>query len=87
MSDLRCACGYQATGRDDIDDHLGEAFIPSDDTAPDGLLHAEASLAECRCLCGFSAGAIAELDVHLLAAFTPADAIGNDGRLHVLRPG
>ena len=87
----RCACGYQADSPRDMADHLGEAFIPLDDVAPDGRAHAEAArdtpFGSLTCLCGFRPdGALPEsadeLDSHLLAAFTPADGIGLDGQRH-----
>lgn len=33
---LICSCGYAASSRSDLADHLGEAFIRDDDIAPDG---------------------------------------------------
>jgi hypothetical protein len=83
----RCSCGYEATETESLADHLGEQFIPPDDTAPDGRRHAEAAPGEPAhgwpCVCGFTAADIQALDAHLLAAFTPPGAIGADGRRHV----
>lgn len=38
-----CACGYRAESTEDFADHLGEMFIPANDIAPDGQVHAEAA--------------------------------------------
>ena len=86
MSQHRCACGYEATGPDELNDHFGEVFTPADNRAPDGQLHAEAACdtpGPLACLCGFAAVGIPALDAHLLAAFTPADHVGLDGKQHV----
>jgi hypothetical protein len=87
MSACRCACGYEADGCDDLTDHLGEQFIPADDTAPagtalGGTVHAEAADDNRACVCGFTAGSTPGLDAHLLEMFTPSDRIGADGRQH-----
>ena len=90
MTLLACSCGYEAGAPVDLGDHLGEVFIPGDDTAPDGRVHAEAArdgtftaLAALRCACGFTTGDTASMDGHLLRVFIPDDAIGLDGRKHV----
>ena len=38
---VACACGATFATPDDLDDHFLELFIPDNDTAPDGRLHAE----------------------------------------------
>jgi hypothetical protein len=86
MTQRSCACGYQADSTEDLTDHLGEMFIPPDDIAPDGRIHAEAARAkgangDLTCHCGYTA-AIAEFDQHLIGAFTPANEIGRDGARH-----
>ena len=83
MNDYACPCGYQAASDDELANHVGEMMIPDDDTAGDGVRHAEAAgQAGHRCLCGFAAEGGAELDEHLLAVFTAADGAGRDGRRH-----
>ncbi len=91
MSACRCACGYEAVSPEDLTDHLGEQFIPADDTAADGQVHAEGARdqdatglagADWRCLCGFGAPDLAGFDAHLVAVFTPPDCVGADGRRH-----
>lgn len=86
-----CACGYMAASPEDLTDHLGEQFIPADDTAADGRVHAETARdqdateparADWKCLCGFGAPDLADFDAHLVAVFTPPDGIGADGRRH-----
>jgi len=91
VPDLACSCGYKADTSEDLRDHLGEAFIPGDDTAPDGRVHAEAARdggipdpLVLACTCGFSGGTTA-LDEHLIRVFTPADGIGPDGSRHLAR--
>jgi anti-sigma regulatory factor (Ser/Thr protein kinase) len=82
MSDLDCACGYQANTAEDLADHLGEAYITDDDIAPDNQAHAETGDGRTpawRCLCGFSGDTAAGLDDHLLRVFTPDGGIGRDG--------
>jgi hypothetical protein len=83
-----CTCGYEQTEQESVADHLGEQFIPRDDTAPDGRRHTEAARDEATigwpCVCGFTASDFPALDAHLLAVFTPTDAIGADGQTHVL---
>ena len=81
MTQRSCACGYQADSTEDFTDHLGEMFIPPDDVAPDGRIHAEAASGTLTCHCGYTA-AIAEFDQHLIGAFTPANEIGQDGARH-----
>ena len=92
MSDYTCACGFEAATAEELADHVGEMVIPLDDTAPDGVVHAEAARHErgatgpdpagWRCVCGFASGTATGLDEHLLAAFTRPGAIGLDGRPH-----
>jgi hypothetical protein len=92
MTQHLCTCGYEAGGPEDLVVHFGEMFIPDDDVAPDGQLHAEKArdadddrpapvplILTCRC--GFTAG-IDGFDRHLLAVFAPADRIGRDGKEH-----
>jgi hypothetical protein len=87
MTDHECACGHAAASAEDLADHLGEQFIPPDDTASDGQRHAElvrpggdGTLWECQC--GFATVQMRALDAHLLLVFTPPDAVGPDGRVH-----
>jgi hypothetical protein len=83
MSDYTCVCGYEGVTREELSDHLGDMLIPDDDTAADGVLHAEAAgQAGHRCLCGFTAEIGPGLDEHLLAVFTADGAVGRDGRGH-----
>lgn len=87
MSAYRCVCGYDAASSDDLTDHLGEQFIPADDTAPAGTtlagtVHAEAADHLRACLCGYTADSTGDMDGHLVAVFTPPDGIGTDGRRH-----
>jgi hypothetical protein len=100
MSTCRCACGYEAASTEDLTDHLGEQFIPADDTDAGGQVHAEAvreqatteqgttelARADWRCLCGFGAPDLPGFDAHLLAVFTPPDGIGADGHHHAWQP-
>lgn len=95
MSACRCACGYKAASTADLTDHLGEQFIPADDTDAGGQVHAEATRerdatglarADWKCLCGFGAPDLAGFDAHLLTVFTPPDGIGADGRRHHHQP-
>jgi hypothetical protein len=95
MSACRCACGHEAASAEDLTDHLGEQFIPADDTDADGQVHAEATReqgatelarVDWRCLCGFGAPDLAGFDAHLLSVFTPPDGIGADGRRHHHQP-
>jgi hypothetical protein len=86
MTQHPCACGYPAKSTEELTDHLGEMFIPPDDIAPDGRIHAEAARAEAAtgplaCHCGYTAD-IADFDQHLLSVFTPGDEIGLDNRKH-----
>jgi hypothetical protein len=83
VNDYTCACGHEAVTAEDLADHVGDMMIPDDDTARDGVRHAEAAdLAGHRCLCGFPAEAAPALDDHLLAVFTASGAVGRDGRRH-----
>ena len=83
MNDYACACGYEVISGDELADHIGDMVIPDDDTALDGVLHAEAAgQARHRCLCGLAARTGAELDEHLLAVFMADGAVGRDGRRH-----
>lgn len=83
MNEYTCVCGYEATSDDELADHLGDMIIPDDDTAPDGVLHAEvAGPAGHRCLCGFTAEDGADLDEHLLAVFTAGGVVGRGGGRH-----
>ncbi len=83
MNDYTCVCGHEAICGEDLADHVGDMMIPDDDTATDGVRHAEAAgQPGHQCLCGFTAQAGAALDEHLLAAFTAAGAVGRDGRGH-----
>jgi hypothetical protein len=83
MNDRICACGFEADSDDELADHVGDMMIPDDDTAADGVRHAEAAgQAGHRCLCGFTAGTGLVLDEHLLAVFTDSGALGRDGRGH-----
>jgi hypothetical protein len=75
------------------DEHLGEAFIPADDIAPDGTLHVELAHAGgipdplvMTCACGLATGSRPEMDAHILGAFTPQGSVGLDGRKHVPVP-
>lgn len=87
---IMCSCGYKADSPEDLNDHLGEAFIPGNDAAPDGQAHAEVARdgdapvsPGRRCACGFAAPDAVALDQHILAALTPADHVGLDGHRHV----
>jgi hypothetical protein len=83
VNDCACTCGYEAPSPEELADHVGEMMIPGDDTAQDGIRHAEAAgSAGSRCLCGFTADTGASLDEHLLAVFTAVGALGRDGRRH-----
>jgi hypothetical protein len=89
MDDYTCACGFGATSFEELGDHVGEMLIPTDDIAPDGLLHAEAardaaSPAGCRCMCGFQGDSMTGLDEHLLTVFTGPGTTGRDRRKHAL---
>lgn len=42
MNESACTCGFVPTDDYHLTDHLGEVFIPADDRATDGQLHAEA---------------------------------------------
>ena len=83
MSHSACGCGFAAANGDELAEHLGEMFVPADDTGPDGAVHAEDASDNRTCLCGFTGPDTAALDEHLLAAFTPPDGIGHDGRHHL----
>jgi hypothetical protein len=80
---VNCVCGYEAASEQELADHIGEMMIPDDDTAADGIRHAEATgSAGSGCLCGFTARPETSLDGHLLAVFTVGGAVGRDGRRH-----
>jgi hypothetical protein len=97
MDEPACTCGFVPTDDYHLADHLGEVFIPADDRAIDGRLHAEAARDTApaardtapaasdalACRCGYRTPDGAALDVHILSAFTPPNAIGPDGRRHV----
>jgi hypothetical protein len=95
MDERTCACGFAPTDDYHLTDHLGEVFIPADDRAPDGQLHAEAARGTARtasdtartasdvtCLCGYRAPDNAALDTHILRTFTPPSRVGLDGQPH-----
>ena len=83
MNEFRCACGYQVASDDELADHVGDLMIPADDTAPDGVRHAEvAGTGGRQCLCGFAAKTGTGLDEHLLGVFSAVGAVGRDGRRH-----
>jgi hypothetical protein len=89
MDEITCACGFVQTDDYRLADHLGEVFIPADDLAFDGQIHAEAARDGSRaagqalaCLCGYQAANGAALDAHLLKAFAPSGHAGLDGRPH-----
>jgi hypothetical protein len=83
-----CVCGFAATERDGLLDHLEETFAARDDRDADGVAHAEAAhdttdaTVPYQCLCGHVAGDAVALDAHLLAVFTPNDRAGRDGQAH-----
>ena len=54
MSQNACACGFTASGGDELAEHLGEMFIPADDIGGDGVVHAEdgRDAPGRACLCG-----------------------------------
>jgi len=83
MSAQRCECGFAASEKTGLLDHLLEAFAPMDGVAADGTIHDEGR-ARLACLCGFSDGTVGGLDQHLLAIYTPADHIGLDGKRHAV---
>jgi hypothetical protein len=60
-------------------------FIPADDTAPDGVVHAESAREEPgrACLCGMAFGDEGALDGHLLGVFNTAGGLGHDGARHI----
>ena len=84
-----CSCGFAAPTVPELIDHLHEAFSLADDTAPDGIQHAEAPRDQpaddplIRCLCGYPAISLDDLDRHILAAYTASDATAPDGSSHV----
>ena len=88
MDERTCACGFVATDDYQLSDHLAEVFIPADDRAADGQLHAQALRSAppagggLTCLCGYRAPDGAVLDAHLLEVFTPPSRVGLDGRPH-----
>jgi len=75
-----CSCGFTPTVDETLADHLGEMFIPDDDTDEVGQRHAEAGGR--TCLCGHKATSATGLDTHLVAALTPPGRVGRDGRPH-----
>lgn len=75
-----CSCGFTPTVDETLADHLGEMFIPDDDTDKASQSHAETDAR--TCLCGHVATSSSDLDVHLLAAFTSPGHFGRDGRAH-----
>jgi hypothetical protein len=96
MELLQCSCGYtgEAAG---LAEHLGEVFIPADDTGADGQAHAEMAayaipaatghpgalnVSGFTCLCSFSTEESAAFDDHLLAMFVTPDRVGTDGIRH-----
>ena len=90
MIQLPCTCGYQAEDPADLTAHFGEMFIPSDDVAPDGQVHAEnardasnltPALGPLTCRCGITTS-FSDFDQHLLDVFTPAGRIGLGGHEH-----
>jgi hypothetical protein len=90
MNQLLCTCGYQAEDPVDLAAHFGEMFIPPDDVAPDGQVHAENARdttcpapkpATLTCRCGITTS-FDDFDQHLLDVFAPADRVGHDGHKH-----
>jgi hypothetical protein len=90
MNQLLCTCGYQAEDAADLATHFGEMFIPHDDVAPDGQVHAENARdaddstpvpATLSCRCGITTS-FDDFDQHLLDVFAPADRVGLDGHKH-----
>ena len=90
MNEHACTCSYQADSPVDLVAHFGEMFIPADDVARDGQVHAEKARdtdspretpVTLTCRCGFTSD-IDGFDEHLLAVFAPADHIGLDGKAH-----
>jgi hypothetical protein len=77
---ITCSCGFTETADEILADHLGEMFIPDDDTDEASHVHAETHAR--TCLCGHVAASAADLDAHLLAAFTSPGHLGRDGRAH-----
>jgi hypothetical protein len=75
-----CSCGFTPAEDESLTDHLGEMFIPDDDTDEAGRHHAETELR--TCLCGYVAPDAADLDAHLLAAFTSPGRLDRDGHAH-----
>ena len=75
-----CSCGFIPAGEETLADHLGEMFLPDDDTDGAGRRHAETTPG--TCLCGHAAGSAADLDAHLVAVFTPPGNLSRDGRTH-----
>jgi hypothetical protein len=90
VNGLLCTCGYTAEDSVDLIAHFGEMFIPDDDTAPDGQVHAENARdttdptpapGTLTCRCGITTN-FDDFDQHLLDVFAPADRIGLDGQKH-----
>jgi hypothetical protein len=80
MLAMRCACGFEELGDEQVIDHLLAVFEPPDATGTDDRIHEE--MAGRTCSCGFSAISGDEMGAHFLAAFTPAGKVGRDGRAH-----
>jgi hypothetical protein len=78
---IACLCGFTPAGEETLADHLGEMFLPDDDTDEAGHRHAETTPG--TCLCGHAANNAAGLDAHLVTVFTPSGRIGRDGRTHI----
>jgi hypothetical protein len=78
----QCACLFTASDRDDLTDHILEAFSPADDIGTDGQVHAELAGRQRACACGFAAASLPGLDAHLLAMFATPDGVGLDGIKH-----
>jgi hypothetical protein len=82
---VACSCGFTGASSQELAGHLGEMFIPADDTAPDGVVHAESALEEPgrACLCGAAFGGKDALDAHLLRVFMTDAGPGRDGARHI----
>jgi hypothetical protein len=78
----QCACRFTASNRDELADHILEAFSPADDIGTDGQVHAELAGRQRACACGFAAASPPGLDAHLLAMFATPDGVGLDGSKH-----
>jgi hypothetical protein len=82
--EVACSCGFTGAAQD-LAEHLGEMFIPADDTGPDGVVHAESAREESGrgCLCGLAFGGKDALDAYLLQVFVTDAGLGLDGARHV----